>query len=193
MSDFREEEKLGKLYDSQITHRLMQYLRPYRLQVIGALSFTLGITALEIAGPYLFHVGIDDYIVPGVEGQLTRRLALTGLLWVVVAYAGSILASFALQYVQVRIMQWVGQKTMYDLRREIFSQLQRLPMRQLLEANDSSPEFFSLHNDSGSVSLYLQIALPVEGVSAKTLRTIINHINNDMNDDDASWNPTLWK
>jgi ATP-binding cassette, subfamily B, multidrug efflux pump len=128
MSDFREEEKLGKLYDSQITHRLMQYLRPYRLQVIGALSFTLGITALEIAGPYLFHIGIDDYIVPGVEGQLTRRLALTGLLWVVVAYAGSILASFALQYVQVRIMQWVGQKTMYDLRREIFSHLQRLPM-----------------------------------------------------------------
>jgi len=128
MSDFREEEKLGKLYDSQITHRLMQYLRPYRLQVIGALSFTLGITALEIAGPYLFHVGIDDYIVPGVEGKLTRNLALTGLLWVVVAYAGSILASFALQYVQVRIMQWVGQKTMYDLRREIFSHLQRLPM-----------------------------------------------------------------
>jgi ATP-binding cassette, subfamily B, multidrug efflux pump len=128
MSDFREEEKLGKLYDSQITHRLMQYLRPYRLQVIGALSFTLGITALEIAGPYLFHVGIDDYIVPGVGGKLPRDIALLGLLWVVVAYAGSILASFGLQYVQVRIMQWVGQKTMYDLRREIFSHLQRLPM-----------------------------------------------------------------
>ncbi len=59
MSDFREEEKLGKLYDSQLTHRLMQYLRPYRWQVVAALSFTLGITALEIAGPYLFHVGID--------------------------------------------------------------------------------------------------------------------------------------
>jgi ATP-binding cassette, subfamily B, multidrug efflux pump len=128
MSDFREEEKLGKLYDSQITHRLMQYLRPYKLQVIGALSFTLGITALEIAGPYLFHVGIDDYIVPGLDGKIARNIALRGLLWVVVAYAGSILASFALQYVQVRIMQWVGQKTMYDLRREIFSHLQRLPM-----------------------------------------------------------------
>ena len=128
MSDFREEEKLGKLYDSQITHRLMKYLRPYRLQVISALSFTLGITALEIAGPYLFHIGIDDYIVPGVDRKLPRNIALTGLLWVVIAYAGSILASFALQYVQVRIMQWVGQKTMYDLRREIFSRLQRLPM-----------------------------------------------------------------
>ena len=51
-----------------------------------------------------------------------------GLVWVALAYAGSILASFGLQYVQVRIMQWVGQKTMYDLRREIFSHLQRLPM-----------------------------------------------------------------
>jgi ATP-binding cassette subfamily B multidrug efflux pump len=47
------------------------------------------------------------------------------LVWVALAYAGSILASFGLQYVQVRIMQWVGQKTMYDLRREIFSHLQR--------------------------------------------------------------------
>jgi ATP-binding cassette subfamily B protein len=128
MSDFREEEKLGKLYDSQITHRLMQYLRPYKLQVVGALSFTLGITALEIAGPYLFHVGIDDYIVKGFAGDIPRKVALTGLMWVAIAYAGSILASFALQYVQVRIMQWVGQKTMYDLRREIFSHLQRLPM-----------------------------------------------------------------
>ena len=44
------------------------------------------------------------------------------------AYAGSILASFGLQYVQVRIMQWVGQETMYDLRKEIFEHLQRLPM-----------------------------------------------------------------
>jgi ATP-binding cassette subfamily B protein len=128
MSDFREEEKLGKLYDSQLTHRLMQYLRPYRLQVIGALSFTLGITALEIAGPYLFHIGIDHYIIPGFAGNITRKIAIVGLGWVVLAYAGSILASFALQYVQVRIMQWVGQKTMYDLRREIFSHLQRLPM-----------------------------------------------------------------
>ncbi len=44
------------------------------------------------------------------------------------AYLGSLLANFGLQYVQVRIMQWVGQQTMYDLRKEIFEHLQRLPM-----------------------------------------------------------------
>jgi ATP-binding cassette subfamily B multidrug efflux pump len=128
MSDFREEEKLGKLYDSQLTRRLMQYLRPYRLQVVLAVSFTLGITAVEILGPFLFSVGIDRYIVPGFEGKIARTAAVLGLVWVAAAYAGSILASFGLQYVQVRIMQWVGQETMYDLRKEIFEHLQRLPM-----------------------------------------------------------------
>ncbi len=29
MSDFREEEKLGKVYDTQLTRRLLKYLRPY--------------------------------------------------------------------------------------------------------------------------------------------------------------------
>jgi len=128
MSDFREEEKLGKLYDSQLTRRLMQYLRPYRLQVIVAVSFTLGITVMELAGPYLFAVGIGHYIVPGFAGTITRTAALMGLLRVALEYAGSILTSFALQYVQVRIMQWIGQQTMFDLRREIFEHLQRLPM-----------------------------------------------------------------
>ncbi len=128
MSDFREEEKLGKLYDSQLTRRLFEYLRPYRLQVILAVSFTLGITALEILGPFLFSVGIDRYIIPGFDGRIPRAAAVVGLIGIAAAYAGSILASFGLQYVQVRIMQWVGQETMYDLRKEIFEHLQRLPM-----------------------------------------------------------------
>src|ERR1700691_114092 len=128
MSDFREEEKLGKLYDSQITRRLMRYLRPYRLQVVLAVSFTLAITAVEILGTFLFSVGIDRYIISGFDSTIARTAAVLGLVWVAAAYAGSILASFGLQYVQVRIMQWVGQETMYDLRKEIFEHLQRLPM-----------------------------------------------------------------
>jgi ATP-binding cassette subfamily B protein len=128
MSDFREEEKLGKLYDSQLTRRLLEYLRPYKWQVVLAVSFTLAITAVEILGPFLFSVGIDRYIIPGFAGKIARTAAILGLVWVAAAYAGSILASFALQYVQVRIMQWVGQETMYDLRKEIFEHLQWLPM-----------------------------------------------------------------
>ena len=128
MSDFREEEKLGKLYDSALTRRLMKYLRPYRWQVVAAVSITLGVTAMEIVSPYLFHVAVDKYIVPGFNSSINPHTALMGLLWVVAASAGALLGSFGLQYAQVRIMQWVGQETMYDLRKEIFEHLQRLPM-----------------------------------------------------------------
>jgi ATP-binding cassette subfamily B multidrug efflux pump len=128
MSDFREEEKLGKLYDSQLTRRLMQYLRPYRWRVLLAISLTLGVNAMEIIGPFLFGYGIDKYIVPGFRHSIPRSTVLTGLGWVAAAFTGSLLVGFGLQYLQVQIMQWVGQETMYDLRKEIFTRLQRLPM-----------------------------------------------------------------
>jgi ATP-binding cassette subfamily B protein len=128
MSDFREEEKLGKVYDAALTRRLLKYMRPYRWWVTAAVSMALGVAAMELVGPYLFHVGIDWYIVPGFAGSIARQKASAGLLWVVIVFLGSILASFGLQYAQVRIMQWVGQETMYDLRKEIFEHLQRLPM-----------------------------------------------------------------
>jgi ATP-binding cassette, subfamily B, multidrug efflux pump len=128
MSDFREEEKLGKFYDAQLTRRLAHYLRPYRWRVVVALSFTLGVNAMELVGPYVFGFGVDKYIVPGFSETISRRAALSGLLWVSVIFAASLLLSFVLQYAQVRIMQWVGQETMYDLRKEIFEHLQRLPM-----------------------------------------------------------------
>jgi|HubBroStandDraft_1064217.scaffolds.fasta_scaffold25081_2 ATP-binding cassette subfamily B multidrug efflux pump len=128
MSDFREEEKLGKLYDAQITRRLMKYLMPYRWQVVVAVSMTLGVAFTASLGPYLFHIAVDHYIVPGAAHSLPRHLAVVGITWLVLVYLGSLVAGFGMQYAQVRIMQSVGQKTMYDLRKEIFEHLQRLPM-----------------------------------------------------------------
>jgi ATP-binding cassette, subfamily B, multidrug efflux pump len=128
MSDFREEEKLGKIYDTHLTRRIVKYLRPYRWHVAGAVSMSLAYAAMELAGPYLFHVAIDWFIVPGIRGSISARAAIHGLLWAVLAYTISLFASFGIQFGQVRIMQWVGQETMYDLRKEIFEHLQRLPM-----------------------------------------------------------------
>ncbi|MGA9884938.1 MAG: ABC transporter ATP-binding protein [Candidatus Acidiferrales bacterium] len=128
MSDFREEEKLGKVYDTRLTTRLLGYLRPYRWLVALAISITIGVAAMELIGPYLFKVAIDSYIDPGFSHKILRSVALKGLLVVAWAYLGTLLASFGLQYAQVRIMQVVGQRTMYDLRKEIFGRLQRLPM-----------------------------------------------------------------
>ena len=51
MSDFREEEKLGKLYDTRLTRRVMKYLRPYKLLVAVAVAMSLAVTGAEVLGP----------------------------------------------------------------------------------------------------------------------------------------------
>jgi ATP-binding cassette subfamily B protein len=128
MSDFREEEKLGKAYDARLTRRLMGYMKPYKAQVWLALLMTLVVTPLEILPPYLFAVALDRYIVPVTDGKLSFAIGMHGLGRVTVIYLAALLVSFAVQYAQVRLMQNVGQKTMYDMRTEIFARLQALPM-----------------------------------------------------------------
>ncbi len=128
MSDLREEEALGKAYDARLTRRLLQYLRPYKWQVLFALALTLAVTPLEAVSPYLFKIAVDTYLVPATRGQIAYAAGIRGIEWITGAFLGALVLGFVLQYVQVRVMQRVGQQTMYDLRREIFGHLQRLPM-----------------------------------------------------------------
>lgn len=128
MSDIREEEALGKLYDSRLTHRLMQYLRPYKWWVFFALVLALAVAPLEVVGPYFFKIAVDNYIVPVVDHRLAFAIGMRALGWITLGFLASLIFSFGLQYVQMRVMQRVGQEIMYDLRREIFTHLQRLPL-----------------------------------------------------------------
>ncbi len=79
MSDFREEEALGKAYDSQLLRRLMTYLRPYKWSVVFAVVLTLLVGPLEVVGPYLFGFAVDKYIVPGSNQSIPASDALRGV------------------------------------------------------------------------------------------------------------------
>jgi ATP-binding cassette subfamily B protein len=128
MSDFRDEEALGKAYDSRLLRRLMTYLRPYKGSIVFAIVLTLLVGPLEVVGPYLFGFGVDKYIVPGASHTISATSALHGVGLVSLGTLAALLLSFAVQFLQVRMMQDVGQRTLYDLRKEIFERLQRLPM-----------------------------------------------------------------
>ena len=71
---------------------------------------------------------MDRYIVPSLRHQVPQAVAVRGLGWVSLAYLATLALGFAFMYFQVRVMQKVGQDTMYDLRKEIFEHLQRLPI-----------------------------------------------------------------
>jgi ATP-binding cassette subfamily B protein len=115
-----EEEVLGKAYDARLMHRLLAYLRPYRLQVVAALGLLLGGAALEVVGPWLVQIAIDEAI-PG------RDLRLLGLL--ATAYLAANAAAFLVQYISELLTTWLGQSVMYDLRTRVFAKLQRADLR----------------------------------------------------------------
>jgi ATP-binding cassette, subfamily B, multidrug efflux pump len=128
MSNIHEEEALGKAYDSRLMKRLLQYMAPYKWRVIFALALVAVVTPLELAPPVLFQKAIDNYLVPGVSRTLPLEQAWDGVLLVCLFYFAVLVFDFLAQYIQIRIMQRVGQQTMYDMRGEIFGHLQRLPM-----------------------------------------------------------------
>jgi ATP-binding cassette, subfamily B, multidrug efflux pump len=115
-----EEDALGKAYDARLMRRLLEYLGPYRWKVGLSVLVLLVIAALELVGPYLTMVALD-HAIP--DGDL-------GLLWTLaLVYFAALLFTFVLSYGQEILTTWLGQRIMFDLRREIFAHLQRQSLR----------------------------------------------------------------
>jgi len=128
MSTQHEEEALGKAYDSRLMNRLLRYMKPYAWRVALALALVAVVTPLELAPPAIFRKAIDGYFVPAMNHALPEANAWTGIGWLSLIFLAVLTFDFLAQYAQIRIMQRVGQQTMYDMRREIFGHMQRLPM-----------------------------------------------------------------
>jgi ATP-binding cassette subfamily B multidrug efflux pump len=128
MSNLHEEEALGKAYDSRLMRRLLRYMKPYKWHVALALIMVAVVTPLELAPPLIFRKAIDSYFVPALNHLLPEASAWSGIGWLSLLFLAVLTFDFLAQYIQIRIMQRVGQQTMYDMRREIFAHMQRLPM-----------------------------------------------------------------
>ncbi|HZU33032.1 MAG TPA: ABC transporter ATP-binding protein [Candidatus Angelobacter sp.] len=128
----QEEEVLGKAYDSRLMKRLLAYLRPYRWQMVAALSSIVLKAGADVMGPYLVKTAIDKYLAsagPQVHSFFDRFLSsspLVGIAQLGGIYLSLLLIGFGLDFTQTYLMQWIGQKIMFDLRSQIFRHLQHM-------------------------------------------------------------------
>ena len=151
--DFQEEEALGKGYDARLMKRLLQYLRPYRSYVALAILILLVASFLQVIGPWLTRIALDD-VIPNGDTSLLSVLAA--------AYLASVLVGFFLLYAQTVLTTWLGQRVMYDLRTEIFRKLQRLdlgfydknPVGRLMTRITSDVETLNELFTSGVVAIF---------------------------------------
>ena len=126
-----DDDVVGKAYDARIMRRLVRYLSPYKLQVaISGVAIILKAGA-DVLGPYFVKVAVDNYFAPtgGKHSWLASRLSpdpTTGVTEIALLYLASLLLIFGLEFVQTYLMQWTGQKIMFDLRSQIFRHIQRM-------------------------------------------------------------------
>jgi len=116
----QDDDVVGKAYDARLMRRLLQYLRPYRLQAALALAAIIANSVLQLAQPYLMKEAIDRYI-PAGDLAGVDRIAL----W----FAAILVAAFALEFTQTWLLQTTGQRIMFDMRLQIYAHLQRLDLR----------------------------------------------------------------
>jgi ATP-binding cassette, subfamily B, multidrug efflux pump len=129
MASNQEEEVLGKAYDGRLMRRLLTYLRPYKWHVAVALAAIVLKSVLDVLGPFLTKIAIDKYMAksPNSHSWIGDRLSdapLTGIAQIGGLYVGILIFTFTLEFIQTYLMQWTGQKVMFDLRRQIFRHLQ---------------------------------------------------------------------
>ncbi len=100
--------------------RLLRYLGPYRWHLLAVFFLALVSTALALLGPFLIGLVIDRAI-------RTADLAALGRLLVLLL--GTYLVAWGTRYAENVLLVRATQRAMRDLRRDLFSHLQTLPLK----------------------------------------------------------------
>lgn len=108
---------LGNAYDARLIRRLWRYIRPYRRDFWMAMGCLPATSLFVLAQPYILKLTIDRHIAVGDAGGV----ATMGVL-----YTAAVAGEFAFLYLQYYFTMLVAQKSLADLRVDIFAHVQRL-------------------------------------------------------------------
>lgn len=151
--------------------RLLAYMWPYRGPVALSLVCLLVNSVLQVIGPLLTKLAVDKYLVPNaaptpLDGFLSPS-AWTGITQISALYLGVLLATLVIEFAQSYLMQWTGQRTMFDLRRQIMEHLQKLdvafydrhPVGRLVTRVTTDVDVLNELFSSGIVTIVADVAM----------------------------------
>ncbi|MFZ5623171.1 MAG: ABC transporter ATP-binding protein [Gemmatimonadota bacterium] len=139
--------------DRGLVVRLLGHLAPYRWQAAGAVLLLMLGAALALVGPALTQRAIDVAVPRKDAGLLGTLTAI---------HVAALLLEFACEYGQTVLATGIGQRVMYDLRRQLFAHLQRLsipyfdrhPVGRLMTRVTSDVETLNELFSSGVVTVF---------------------------------------
>jgi len=121
-----EEDYSPSLSEKGLWRRIVTYLRPFRFPFAGAILLSLFVTTCALGLPWLMQQAIDLYIT-NLELNFDQRME--GLSTYVLFYGGLICIGFITSFLQVLLLEWIGQSIMHTLRQDLFSHLLTVRLR----------------------------------------------------------------
>ena len=127
----REEDAFKKQFDWELTKRILVYLKPYRNVAIGGVLLSAIIAIASQTFPRLLKIAIDQYLAPSAGSSflaLSVDDRINGVFNIALIFLGVAFVEFAARYAFQFTLSWLGQNVLFDVRADLFSKLQRLPL-----------------------------------------------------------------
>jgi ATP-binding cassette subfamily B protein len=116
----KDDEILGKAYDSKLMKRLLVYIKPYKKYVFAGIILSISVAGLGPVRPYLTKVAVDYSLV---------NKDYNSLMYISIALIVSLLLQSIVQYYLTYYTQLMGQKVIYDIRVKLFEHVQKLALK----------------------------------------------------------------
>ena len=155
--------------------RLLVYLRPRSFHLVAVLIFAVLSTIFNIVSPKIMGKATTKLF----EGLIMKMQNIPGahidfayIQQIVLILIGLYLASALFGYIQQYIMAGVAQKTVYDMRKDIYSKLSRLPLK-FFDTRTHGEILSRVTNDIDNIATTLQQSLTQLITSMVTLIGIV--------------------
>lgn len=122
--------------------RLLPYLAPFRTRLLAVLAMVLTYTLLGLVGPYLMGLAIDRFIATKTADGLAK---------IALAMLSAYVMWNLFQMLAAGIMATVSQGALKQLRRDLFTHLQALPL-DFFDRNPAGELMSRLTNDIDAIN-----------------------------------------
>lgn len=155
----------------ETSRKLLDYLKPYRLQLIMVIVFAIGSAAFSIVGPKILGKAttkIFEGLIEKITGVAGGGIDFPYIKNIVLTLLGLYVVSSVFAFIQGFIVSGVAQKVSYNLRKQISEKVNRLPLKYF--DKQSHGEVLSrVTNDVDTISQSLNQSMSQIITSATTI------------------------
>ena len=143
-----DEEMFGRAFDGRVIRRFFAFVWPYRTTLVLAVLTVLVFVGTQLTIPLVILYAIDHTLNP-------TAIATTTLGTVVMVFASVILLNYMANFLQEILVGRVAENVIVDLRRAMFSHLQRVAL-SFMDKTEVGRVMSRLQSDTGTLQEYLE-------------------------------------